>query len=80
MRFDTADHDPARTTAELRDFLASMHILFVDGYVLCDSGVELGPCRDAGPPKTITQLAMEQCEAPSPQPPSSPAPSDHHAW
>ena len=32
--YDSVDHDPARTTAELRDFLASVQALFVEGYVL----------------------------------------------
>ena len=64
LRFDTADHDPARATVELRDFLARMHVLFVEGYVLCESGATPATCRDAGRAQTITEIAMAQRKAP----------------
>ncbi len=45
-----------------------LHTLFVQGYILCDPGdtPANGPSSIAGPlvgtPKTITQIAFEQCE------------------
>lgn len=52
---------------ELRDFAQSLHVLFVEQYVLCPPDVQSDPPgRDARPVpvKTITQIAWEQCEEP----------------
>lgn len=52
---------------ELRDFVQSLHFLFVDQYVLCLPEVQSdppGPDARPVPVKTITQIVMAQCEEP----------------
>ncbi len=56
--FDVDDRDPAASRVDVERFVATLHTLFVDGYILCDSGAEVAGLGEA---KTLTQVAFEQC-------------------
>jgi hypothetical protein len=58
-KFDVTDHDPVVTHRVYQEFKATMHTLFIDGYVLCNADVEV---PGLGAAKTITQIAMDQCK------------------
>ena len=58
--FDKSDRDPSSTSARLRNFAHELRTLFVDGWIM----VAPGPAASRGqaPPKTLTQIGMEQIE------------------
>ena len=62
--FDTNSHDPARSSAEKRDFIETLRRLFLDGLILAkvDEQDEKIQRSSAGQPvaKTLTQIAYEQ--------------------
>ena len=60
--FDVHDHDPARTSSELRDFVKAMRCLFVQGYVVCEGSETDVP--GLGPVKTLAAIAMENIQEP----------------
>ena len=69
--WDRHDRDPAEASRTLTDFRNTLHTLFVEGYILCDPGghgegspnrPDLCTIAGLGPAKTITQIALEQCE------------------
>lgn len=57
--WDTSNHDPATAAKSLADFAGTLRALFVDGYIMFDSSQEIA---GLGKAKTITQIAMEQCQ------------------
>ena len=74
--YDTDDKDPAASARSLRRFRETMDVLFLQGYILCDPQDPPPDVAVATPalastqgtlqrsklgPKTITQIALEQC-------------------
>lgn len=57
--WDCSNHDPAKAAISLANFAKTLRVLFVDGYIMFDSAQEVA---GLGPAKTITQIAMEQCQ------------------
>ncbi len=57
--FDRHDRDPAASAQALRDFADRVSKLFVQGWIMVDCGSEIA---GMGAAKTITQIAMEQCQ------------------
>ena len=60
--FDVHDHDPARTSTQLRDFDQAMRSLFVQGYVLCKADETDIP--GLGRRKTLAAIALENIQEP----------------
>lgn len=60
--FDVHDHDPARTSTQLRDFEQAMRSLFVQGYVLCKADETDIP--GLGRRKTLAEIALENIMEP----------------
>ncbi len=56
--FDVDDRDPATSRVDVNRFIGTLRTLFVHGYILCDSGVQVPGLGDA---KTLTQIAFEEC-------------------
>ena len=56
------DHDPARTSTELRDFVKVMRCLFVQGYVVCTA--DEADIPGLGPRKTLAAIAFENIQEP----------------
>lgn len=54
--FDAADHDPARTSAEVRAFIRRMQSLFCDGLILCPDPTT----STSDGCKTMTQIVWDQ--------------------
>ena len=74
--YDTDDRDPSASARSLRRLRETMNVLFLQGYILCDPQGSPLDVDVAAPalasrqgtmqrsklgPKTITQIAMEQC-------------------
>ena len=57
--WDTSNRDPAAAAKSLADFENILRVLFVDGYIMFDCAQEVA---GLGAAKTITQIAMEQCQ------------------
>ena len=55
--WDTSNHDPADAAASLAAFEKKLRILFVEGYIMFDSGAAT---PELGAAKTITQIVYEQ--------------------
>ena len=60
--FDVHDHDPARTSTQLRDFEQAIRWLFVEGYVLCEGDETDIP--GLGRRKTLAVIALENIKEP----------------
>ena len=79
MRFirlwDKQDKDPATSAKDIAEFRHLLHVLFVQGYILCEPGDRDDAHGDGEPPlerlggtagrcgRTITQIAFEQLQA-----------------
>ena len=57
--WDTSNRDPALAASSLADFEDILRTLFVKGHIMLDCAQEVA---GLGVAKTITQIAMEQCQ------------------
>ena len=55
--WDQSNHDPAEASASLYAFATKLRLLFVEGYIMFDSGAAT---PELGEAKTISQIVQEQ--------------------